>query len=325
MSINRTDWDKINATIKTQVETQLRKQPKDGDEHKASRWMKDWQVPAIVVGLVAVVLGVLLTQSYDRNGKQERFQGETTATLSQVKENIGTLQKDYSTLRDEITTLKIQVLAVQPIAQFRSHLPELRPSLAQATSQQSKIPPAIMSDLQSKLQTVGTDAPGYWPVVADFITYRSIAGSSWTIKNLPNCRDTKPKDASLNMNGLTSPLGVSLLEYDDCRFTFDSSVDGAWLNPLIVEGKVLFFARCVVEYHGGPLEIRLDLTQNRVVDSFHKGAHAMTMSVDRTITFTDCIFQLSVDQSPSEQAKQLTAFLLNQNTKTIALRTRKAG
>jgi hypothetical protein len=51
----------------------------------------------------------------------------------------------------------------------------------------------------------------------------------------------------------------------------------------------------------------------------------MTMSVDRSITFTDCIFQLSVDQSPSEQAKQLTAFLLNQNTNTIALPTRKAG
>ena len=102
-------------------------------------------------------------------------------------------------------------------------------------------------------------------------------------------------------------------------------MDGAWLNPLIVEGKVLFFTRCVVEYHGGPLEIRFDLAQNRVVDSFKHGAHAMTMSVDRTITFTDCIFQLSVDQSPSEQAKQLTAFLLNQNTKTIALPTRKAG
>lgn len=314
MAITPNEWAKIRSEIDAAVEPL-----KPIGMGKVKKVLKEWGLLGI---LAAAVLG-LFAQSYSRLGKEQYFEGQTTATLNQVKDNTQGLQKDFAALRDEIMTLKIQVLAVQPIAQFRSHLPELRPSLAQATSQQSKIPPAIISDLQTKLQTVGTDAPGYWPVVAEFVTFRSIAGSSWTIKNLPNCRDTKPKDASLNMNGLTSPLGVNLLEYDDCRFTFDSSVDGAWLNPLIVEGKVLFFARCVVEYHGGPLEIRLDLTQNRVVDSFHKGTHAMTMSVDRTITFTDCIFQLSVDQSPSEQAKQLTAFLLNQNTRTIALPIRK--
>jgi hypothetical protein len=327
MSSGKMDWDKVRTTVRAEVEAQvsaaLKQQSSEGN---TIRWMKDWQLPAIVVGCVAVVLGILLTQSYDRNGKQEHFQGEVGATLTRVKENIQGLQNDVSSIKDEVATLKLQIALSQPIAQFKSHLSELRPSLALVQQQRSKIPPAIMSDLQSKLRTVGTDAPSYWPVVADFVSYRSVSAASWAIKTLPNCRDTKPSATTLNFNTRdTAKLAANMLGYHDCRLAIDSTLDGAWLNPLIFDNKVIFFKRCVVVYNGGSIEIKLDLAKNRVVDAVRQGVHAMTLSVDNALTFDDCIFEVSVEQSPSDQAKQLTAFLLAQNTGTIALPIRKAG
>jgi hypothetical protein len=314
MAITPNEWVKIRAEINAAVEPL-----KPTGMRKVAKVLKEWGLLGI---LTAAVLG-LFAQSYSRLGKEQYFEGQTTATLNQVNENIGGLQKSYSALRDDVTALKIQIVTLQPAAQFKAQLSQLRPALVEATQQQSKIPPQIISDLQTKLQLVGTDAPSYWPVVAQFVTFRSIAGSSWPLKNLPNCRDTKPSQANLPVSSASGQLNEKLKSYQDCRFTLDSSVDGGWINPLIVEGEVIFFTRCVVEYHGGPLEIRFDLAQNRVVDSFKHGTHAMSMSVDRTITLTDCIFQLSVDQSPSEQAKQLTTFLLTQNTKQISLPIRK--
>lgn len=325
MPIGKPDWEKIRATVKTEVEARFRaesKRPASSEPNKIIRGLKEWGVLGIAGGLALL----LLAQSYDHNGKEQRFEGETTTTLTQVKENIQGLQKDVSAVKDEVAILKLQIAVSQPIAQFKSHLSELRPSFGLAQRQGSKIPTAIMLDLQSKLRTVGTDAPNYWPVVADFVSYRSISTASWAIKTLPNCRDTKAETTTLNFNTNEAPkLAANILGYHDCRLVLDSTLDGAWLNPLIVDGKVIIFKRCVVVYNGGSIEIRIELAKNRVVDAVGQEGHAMKLSVDNALTFDDCIFEVSVEQSPGEHAKQLTAFLLNQNAGSIALPIRKAS
>lgn len=319
MPLNKGEWKIIDEKIEAAI-----KQSQPRGWKKALHVMREWGVLAVNISVILGLVALAATQFYQANArlaKEAAFEATTDQSLKGIQGDIGGIKTD-------VAKLNLALSAAKPIAQFKASLPELRSSIAAAQKQNAKMSPALMADLQSKLMSVCTDVPSYWPVVADFITYRSYRSASWSPPaNLPNCRDTQPSTTTLQnnfqMNGKPQKLETKLVGYHDCRFALDSTLDGNWLNTLIDKAAV-FFKTCVILYSGGPIVARLDLArQTRVVDSVVEGTHGMTVSISDSLQFEDCVFEFTVQPSPNQQAKTLTELLLNQSAPTIKLPIQK--
>ncbi len=316
MPLTKTEWktieDKLEAAIK-------QSQPRGWK--KALHVTREWGVLGVNISVILALLALSASQFYQANtrlAKEAAFEATTDQSLKGI-------QGDIVGIKTDVAKLNLALSASKPIAQFKASLPELHSSLTVAQKQNVKVSPTLIADLQSKLATVGPDAPNYWPAAADFVSYRSFNNATWSPPaNLPNCRDTQPSTTTLQnnfqMNGKPQKLETKMMGYHDCQFAFDSMLDGNWLNTLIDRKAAVFFKTCVILYSGGSIIARLDLAhQTRVVDSVADGTHSMTVSISDSFQFEDCVFELSVQPSPTQQAKALTALLFTQNTSKITL------
>ena len=108
--------------------------------------------------------------------------------------------------------------------------------------------------------------------------------------------------------------------YENCRITLDSTEDGDKLNSLLREYATITFNRCLVAYHGGPIKFTL-AWQDHVVDSVRgKNGGGLQLAISsETLSFVDCLFDFSLQDSPSPEGQQLTKLILAQTTSTINL------
>ena len=201
----------------------------------------------------------------------------------------------------------------------------MRNLIAVAKNQGIKIEPGITTSLSKKLLRVQPDSPDFWDVAGVLISYRSFNTTSWTSPaNLPNCTDSRPYIDTFSP-GATSgglKLEVKLGSYRDCRLTLDSPQDGERLNLLLFgDVPVIGFYLCVIVYRGGPVKLALAWDQHVVASATGKNGAAANLSISgNALTFKDCLFDFSVNQSqPPAQVQQLTKLVLGQDTPTITL------
>ncbi len=229
MPLTKTEWktieDKLEAAIK-------QSQPRGWK--KALHVTREWGVLGVNISVILALLALSASQFYQANtrlAKEAAFEATTDQSLKGI-------QGDIVGIKTDVAKLNLALSASKPIAQFKASLPELHSSLTVAQKQNVKVSPTLIADLQSKLATVGPDAPNYWPAAADFVSYRSFNNATWSPPaNLPNCRDTQPSTTTLQnnfqMNGKPQKLETKMMGYHDCQFAFDSMLDGNWLNTLI--------------------------------------------------------------------------------------------
>jgi hypothetical protein len=320
MAVSKDEWNKIEALVASRIEASV-KELRPSGWRNALQLLREWGLLGVNVSVILALVVFAATQFYQANarlGKEERFEGKTEEQLKQIRDSIADINA-------RLSKLSLNFSASQPISQFKSTLPELRSNIATAQKQNVKLPSTVLGDLRSKLAGTKADAPDYWPVVADFITYRSVSSASWSIPtNLSNCRDTKARTATLNenftLNGVPQKMAVDMNGFVNCRFTLDSAVDGEWFNRLITKPSVIFFDKCVIVYNGGPVVARLDLAyKEHVVDSVAVGQGTSRLTVSNSVAFDDCIFEISVENTPTEQAKGLTQRLLAQEPPKMSL------
>jgi hypothetical protein len=287
-------------------------------------WTNTWQ------GLVTLAVPLIALVAYLANlGFKTSSLSDSVSTinksLDKTSDRIEGVQQNIADINTRLALLNLKFELSRPIVELKSNLGRLRSEIANVQSQHLKLPSSVVSEVQSKIIAVPNDAPDYWATVADFIGFRSLNSVSWTISgNLPNCRDTTPATDTLQqnftVNGVPQKVSVQMAGFSRCRLTLDSVVDGEWLNRLISEPHMVSFKECVIVYNGGPIVARLDLAAKpKVVDSVKAGKGTVTASVERSITFDDCVFEIAADKTPTEQAKALAKRLLAQNPPKITL------
>lgn len=322
MPIRNDDWEAIDDAIaKAIAESIVTLKPSGW--RKALNLLREWGVLAtiatVIVALLAIAAGAIY-QATARVRKEATFETTTERDLKEIR-------GDIALIRADLGKLALSTTAALPLADFRANLSDLRFSMANARKQDLKIPSKIIDDLQTKLTSVDTDAPTFWPAAAEFISYRSINRTPWVPPGiLPNCTDSKPRTETLSQGlevwGQQRKLEVKLGEYRDCRLTLDSPVDGERLDSLLVgDVPVIGFYHCFIVYRGGPIKLAL-AWNHRVVSSVsdNKGNSITLSATGSALKFADCVFEFSIEQSvPSMQAQQLTRLILSQKATTIEI------
>lgn len=321
MPIRDEDWKAINKTIADAIDAAIKPLKPQGWK-KMLHVLQQWGVLAVNVTVILGLLALAATQFYQANtrlAKEAAFEATTDLTLKGI-------QGDIAGFKTDVAKLNLALSASKPIAQFKASLPELRTNIAIAQKQSVKASPKLVSELQDKLNATDTDAPNFWPTAAEFISYRSFVATSWSRPHsIPRCTDAKPAITTMNMNfqDPTKKLAMNMGVYKNCLIALDSPIDGERLNAMLFgDIPVIFFNQCVIVYRGGPITIKIDLARaNRVVASIKdkQGNTTDTMSTSGGLSFVDCLFDFSVQQSPESQAQELTKLLLRTSTPNLKL------
>jgi hypothetical protein len=171
-------------------------------------------------------------------------------------------------LEGRVTTAELKSQAALPIADFQKSLPDLKSAVISARKSGITISPAVISDIQNKLQATPPTATDFWPTVSEFVSYRSAFSVSdiQKLKSLPNCKGPYIDAFSQGITKEGTPVGPQIptkIEERDCKLILDN-----------IEAGHMTYTNCFVEYSGGPIK-RLD-----------------------DVTFQNCVFEFSIPSSP---------------------------
>ncbi len=243
-------------------------------------------------------------------------QGGDTKTL--IDEALIAAKKASDAGRAENAKAALEVadhlIAVLPSDAFQAALPELKSALATGKKAGLPVSPKVMIDLQSKLLDANHEASGYWPVVAEFISYRSVSAVSAPL-NLPNCVDQEPSLARIitsDSKGFTFSRRI----YENCKLSLDSPIETAKINWLVTNtAPALTFRHCLITYHGGPVSLIVAVTKLPVtvqIETSPPVSWSTTMDSD-TLFFENCAFNFSFDYPPPQEGQRVAESLLAQS------------
>ena len=202
-----------------------------------------------------------------------------------------------------------------PTATLQERLPAIQHLVSLAKDEGVKASPKVLGMLTQKLGAASTSAVGFWPVAADFITYRSrtLADLKYlTRPDIPPCTNATrtstptPEDAihslRLDANGNVTPKAVPVTSgvYENCIFTLDSTGEAAnapsWIKGTEAQPFTLTFRECRIVYHGGRISL-LDMPDSHI-----------------RLHFVNCLFEFRFANPPSPAGQKLTQQLLAQNS-----------
>jgi hypothetical protein len=176
---------------------------------------------------------------------------------------------------------------------FQKILPQAAETLKAATVLKVELPQAVTNAMQTNLLAANPQAPGYWPAVSQFITYRSQRQAlehvrALPVEHLPRCAKRPPVPSfDPKPHYVWSKCVLSLDE------TFiDERADFFW------EKGMVQFRECIVEYSGRPIFFWF-----------------------KTAEFHDCLFMFSIDSPPPASGKRVILEVLKSNSSTITLDT----
>ena len=273
--------------------------------------IKEWGSPAVAV----VILIFALTEW----GTYVEFRTRTNDRLGIIE--------------TKLTTSELRNLVSLPQPAFEKALPEVRSAIAVARKDQISVPPAVIEGLKSKLLASNSAASDFWPTLSEFVSYRSAlsyhapaaAAPGPTMvyalaKKIPDCVDSLPKPMKIiSTNDLSK--GV----YENCRFVLDSAEQDQKLNAILSGSTpVLVFQNCLIEYHGG--DINLILAWNKAPFTFivpqgdKSPPHVYQLNMTGpAIDFQNCLFNFSFQNAPSSNGQLLSTALLAQDAASASL------
>jgi hypothetical protein len=246
---------------------------------------------------------------------------------------------DLIPLKGKVTGLDIQIQTSLPQAAFDKALPDIRSMIAAARKDRISVPPAVIEGLRSKLLASNSSAPDFWPTLSEFLSYRSVLSyhavaaptapiGMYYFAKLPDCSDSLPKPMTikeiLSPNEAVPNRGL----YENCQFVLDSPIQTQRINGILNNGTpLLTFKNCIVEYHGGEINLIFawdktpftftfvppnpeDKTPPKIVTTTLSGP---------AIEFEDCLFEFSLQGPPPRRGQQISTALLVQDASSVAL------
>ena len=242
---------------------------------------------------------------------------------TQTNDRLGAIEK-------KVTTSELRNQASLPQPAFEKALPEIKSTVENARKDRISAPPAVIEELRSKLLASNSDVPDFWPTLSEFVSYRSSLSYSPTasdrhkgllyFERIPDCVDSLPQPMKIE-----STSSFTKGRYENCRFVLDSAAQDQKLNAILRGNTpVIVFQHCVIEYHGG--EINLILAWNKEPFTFFvpqgdkSPPHAYNLNVSGpTIDFQNCLFNFTFQNTPSLNGQLLSTALLAQDVKSVSL------
>jgi len=303
----------LNEADKAWIRQEIQAAHKRHGLGKLTGFLKDW-------GGFGAAIAILIFVLMQWTGYIE-FRTRTDDRLTGIEKNLARLE--------------LQNQASLSQSEFETTLPELRPVVAYARKQNVKVPPKVIEDLRAKLLGTSSGAPEFWPTVSEFINYRSmvIAASSEQVKRLlteriPLCTDSTPKPMSIKEVLGPHEANYNPGLYENCRFTLDSSAQDQRINEILTgTTPFLKFRNCLIEYHGGEVNLilawdKVPVTLIAVPPNSEDKSHPVTVHTNLTgpaIEFDNCLFDFSFQTAPPPKGQQLSTTLLAQNLASVTL------
>lgn len=294
---------------------------------------------AIFAGIAAIAAAgtfyVNLSNRSDQKTQQVKKQFETDVNAL-IDAKLTPAVRAVNDHKDEkITELGNQLHALDVrIARLEGPLTNRVSSLEHRTDQQASLAQLVLSDLQRNLNATDRSTPGYWPVAAQFISYRSqvnvVDFQTLSRPDMPNCTDRRPTPMEYRMTseeerstidetnrvGLDSSRFIPAI-YENCRFVLDSPQE-AERFPLLGASFNLEFKNCQIIYNGGPIAI---LTPNPRFSTFiGRGPTRSDVFIIRGqgLRFENCLFLFTIKAVPPQEGQQMTHELLAQSGPTLS-------
>lgn len=213
-------------------------------------------------------------------------------------------------------------------------LATIRAEIHMAENDKKPLATSTLADYKNAIQTFPTTSE-YWPVAAQFISYRSrvnvgTAFQTLSRPDMPNCTDSLPTRMEYRMTseeerstkeetnrvGLDSGRFTPAI-YENCRFVLDSPEE-AKRFPLLGQSFSLEFKNCQIIYNGGPIAI---VTPNPRVSAFvGKGPTRSDVFImnGQALRFENCLFLFTIKAVPPQEGQQMTHELLAQSGPTLS-------
>jgi hypothetical protein len=244
-------------------------------------------------------IGKKLEDPIRRLGNIENGLTETNAKLGLI----------YDLLKDWLKT----AAKLKP-ADFSRSLPKTADALRAATVFNVPSSPEVENEIRKNLLSVDSNAPGYWPTAALFITYQTAGLRPLQPDKLPNCVDSEPTPARLDIIAGPHTASWTYVAYDNCRITLDSPRDTDRINTILLNSSPrLVFRHCYVVYGGGEINLVLQWKGYRAVGSASETPQVTKLRFNAVIQFQDCSFEFLVPGIPPPTGKGITSALLAQN------------
>ena len=199
--------------------------------------------------------------------------------------------------------------------QLREHLPQTADAL-KAARILNLSPPSQLASIQEGLRATDHTVPGYWPAMAQFISYQSRLESTVSpASRLTRCYDVPP--ALIASPGETKNIWKEPLEWRDCEVDLDEDMPKEWWDSItglklyreevpavkdLAGPNVLQFTDCLVHYDGG-----------KIPDRIYK--------LLGFATFHNCLLELDYTGPPQSHGQELSEALLSSSSlKDVDLR-----
>jgi hypothetical protein len=290
---------------------------------KLTGFIKDWSGAGAAVAIL--ILAFAKWEAY------VEFRTNTNTRL-------GIIEKTLAEIRGDLARRDLISQAALSLQDFKASLPDLSSAIIAARQQKVRIAPKVIEDLQVKLSG-SADAPNFWPAAAQFIDYRSFNSTASDLTNLPACTDrdpggmkidsitpeTSPDPSTVDKGKTPVKMVVENAQYADCALTLDSPEQADKLNWILRHRtNRITFTRCLIIYHGGPINITLEFNNEPRILYWYDAAgkpqsgSAVTVS-GPTLAFVDCFFNFVFVNPPSEPGRSFAKSVLTQNGSSIVL------
>jgi len=160
------------------------------------RFIKEWSGTGAAIAVILFALTQWTTYV--------EFRTTTNNRLDAIEKEGPKIEGRLSNIEGQLIRLNLENYASLAPDKFKSTLPDLSSSLKDAKKQGVSVSTGVLDDLQQKLIAAPEDSSGYWPAVAELVSYRSKASNGLLLArdNLPNCVDSKPHSYAYSTNGL---------------------------------------------------------------------------------------------------------------------------
>jgi hypothetical protein len=156
------------------------------------------------------------------------------------------------------------------------------------------------------------DLPETWSVVGEFITYRSQMLNGWQETNLPLCTNKSPVARFDFVHG-SKIVNHGPFTYSHCKIVLDSPGATVALSRDLSLANVVL-DHCAIFYNGGP-----------IVLFPVKVAIETPATLVGSISFNDCVFNLSLPAVPPRNGQQLARALLTANFNSVQVQFGQEG
>jgi hypothetical protein len=224
---------------------------------------------------------------------------------------------------------------------LKNDLPKVDSNLQAARKHKVKVAPPVLSNLQAKLSAMEPSTAEYWPVAAQFISYRSqvnigTAFQTLSRPDMPNCTDNPPtpmeyhmtaeEEKSLKDSARPNPNQFIPALYENCRFVLDSPEEAARV-PYARDGRAFFikFKNCQIIYNGGVIALFNPHPGPSAVQGKGPTRGDIYLIGGQQIDFENCLFLFSIKTIPPQDGQSLTRELLAQSGPVFSFGKIKIG